>query len=75
MEFRLIFGEDTTNLEYVDAMYRNVLNRPPDQAGYDYWTGRMDDGLSREEILVFFAESPENRIFTDPEIDNGVWVV
>ena len=75
LEFRLIFGEDTTNLEYVDAMYRNVLNRPPDQAGYDYWTGRMDDGLSREEILVFFAESPENRIFTDPEIDNGVWVV
>ena len=75
LEFRLIFGENTTNREYIDAMYRNVLDRPPEPAGFDYWTGRMDAGTQRDEILVFFAESPENRIFTDPLIDDGVWVV
>ena len=46
---------------FIDRMYRNVLSRPPDQEGYDYWTRLMDDGMSRAELLLFFSDSAEFR--------------
>ena len=74
-EFQLLIGENATNYEYVDAMYRNALNRPPDQEGHDFWTMRLDQGTSRAEVLVLFSESLENRIATNDQFDEGVWVV
>ncbi len=47
------------NAEFVRVIYANVLGREPDQAGYDYWLGLVNGGLSRTNLLLGFSESPE----------------
>lgn len=74
-EFRDLYGENPTNEQYIDAMYLNVLFRLPDQSGYDFWVGGMEQGLSREDILIAFTQSDENISNTAPNLDDGVWVI
>ncbi len=74
-EFQDLYGVNPTNEEYIEAMYQNVLFRSPDQGGYDYWLGRMEQGASREEILVVFTISPENIDNVAPNFDDGLWVI
>ena len=74
-EFVQLYGANPSNEEYVDAMYLNVLKRLPDQSGYEFWVGGMEAGLGRDDILIAFAQSDENRDNTAPDLDDGVWVV
>lgn len=45
---------------YINQLYLNVLERPADQPGFDYWGEQLDNGLTHADILVSFAESAEN---------------
>ena len=54
-EFRDLYGANPSNFDYIDAMYVNVLFRLPDQEGYDFWVGGMENGLTREQILIAFS--------------------
>ncbi len=74
-EFRDLYGANPSNFDYIDAMYVNVLFRLPDQEGYDFWVGGMENGLTREQILIAFSESDENVQNNQENLDNGVWVV
>lgn len=74
-EFQALYGDNPTNFEYIDAMYVNVLNRLPDQAGYDFWVGGMEQGLTREDILIAFTNSVENVERNSVNLDDGIWVV
>ncbi len=75
-EFRDLYGANPSNFDYIDAMYQNVLFRLPDQAGYDFWVGGMEnDGLTREDILIAFTKSDENVNNNSQNLDDGVWVV
>ena len=74
-EYLSLYGSDPSDMEYVDAMYQNVLGRLPDQEGYDFWVGAMEDGLDRADILIYFAESFENQEQTAPDLNDGIWVV
>ncbi len=51
----------TTNATFIDQLYLNVLGRSADQDGTDYWLAEMDNGHSRSNVLLGFAESSENR--------------
>ncbi|MEO3386284.1 DUF4214 domain-containing protein [Mesorhizobium sp. CAU 1741] len=61
-EFTQRFGDDDamSASQFVNVMYMNVLNRPGETAGVDYWVGQMNAGASREAILLNFAISAEN---------------
>ncbi len=59
-EFSNRYGQ-LDNDGFIDRMYRNVLEREPDQEGYDYWTNLMDNGLTRAELLLHFSDSAEFR--------------
>jgi hypothetical protein len=49
------------NIAYINQLYLNVLERPADQAGFDYWLEELENGgLTHANILVSFAESAEN---------------
>lgn len=74
-EYITLYGANPSNEQYIGDMYMNVLGRLPDKEGYDFWVWAMNEGYSREEILVLFAESVENREKTAPDLDDGVWVV
>lgn len=43
----------------VALAYAGMLGRAPDQAGYDYWMGRVDNGSSQTDILAEFIAVPE----------------
>jgi len=66
-EFKLRYGENITDNQYVKTLYINVLNRELDQDGYDYWVGNLNKGTeTRYEVLLGFAESTENKfLFTE----------
>lgn len=59
-EFRTRYGR-LTDAEFVDRIYRNVLGRAPDPGGLAFWTGRLDAGTSRGDVLIGFSESGEHR--------------
>jgi hypothetical protein len=74
-EFTDLYGADPSDYDYIDAMYENVLGRLPDQGGYDFWVGQMQAGLGRDDILIYFAESDENKRQTAPDLTDGIWVL
>ena len=58
---------------FVRAMYQNVLDRPGDAAGVNYWTGLLDGGrIDRAGVVVAFSESQEHRVALAPNIDDGI---
>lgn len=48
-----------SNTEYVKVLYRTFMGREYDQAGLNYWVGRLNRGESRKSVLEAFAGCPE----------------
>jgi len=59
-EFKSRYG-GLTDPEYVRLTYENVLERQPDAGGYIYWVSRLDNGLSRGDLTLYFSDSAEFR--------------
>ena len=78
-EFKQLYGANVTDRDFVTKVYTNVLDRNPDQGGYDFWLGAMGRGATRADILASFSESPENIGNVADLIANGIqyeaWVV
>ena len=74
-EFRQLYGSSTLPAAtFVDQVYENVLHRPAEQSGHDYWVGQIDGGMSEAEVLARFADSPENRADVIGAISDGIWL-
>ena len=58
-EFSSIYGS-LSNDAFVHELYINALHRAADPAGAQYWDNLLNSGMTREVVLVAFAESPEN---------------
>ncbi|GAB2859289.1 hypothetical protein GCM10027277_29730 [Pseudoduganella ginsengisoli] len=57
-EFTSLYGG--SHDAYLQALYRNVLQREPDAAGLAWWTGQMDHhGASEADVLLGFCNSAE----------------
>ncbi len=73
-EFRLVYGIDPTSQEYVDRLYHNVLGRPGEAGGFDFWTNALDTGrLDEADVLMGFSESWENITLVQPAIEDGIF--
>lgn len=62
-EFEAAFGDPAglSDVEFVEILYQNVLDRPGEQGGVDFWVGALaQPGFERTDVLVAFANSPEN---------------
>lgn len=72
-EFIDLTGAAASDRDFVTALYDNVLHRPPDAAGLDFWVGVLGRGaLQRSELLVEFSESPENVAQLVGAIQHGI---
>ena len=61
-EFRGTYGS-LSDGEFVQLVYRNVLDRAPDADGQSYWNERLASGGStRGQVMTGFSESPEYRV-------------
>lgn len=57
-EFNLFYA-GTTNAEFADMVYRNVLRRAPEAAGFNFWVGQLNAGMSRGEMVTLISNAPE----------------
>jgi hypothetical protein len=48
-----------SNSGYVQQLYLNVLSRPADSGGLQYWMGQLASGATRGDVLTAFSQSPE----------------
>jgi len=68
-----------TDRGLVERLYLSALERPGDEAGIGFWTGRLGDpDFGRPELLIAFAESVEKAeqlavVETLVEVDPGFW--
>ncbi len=62
-EFEATYGS-LSNGEFVDLIYANVLGRPADADGRQFWIDELDRGVSRGSLMIGFSESPENLLKT-----------
>lgn len=71
-EAQILFGLNNTDAQFVERLYINVLKRKPDVSGEKFWLENLNSGLSRADVLLAFAGSPENRSLTAGTIDKGM---
>lgn len=72
-EFQARFG-GLSNADFVGQLYRFSLGREPDAGGQTFWTGELDRGVSRSDMLLIFSESEEHRGQTAGTLARGLWV-
>jgi alpha-tubulin suppressor-like RCC1 family protein len=78
-EFKRKYGP-LNDREYVEQLYRNVLGRPGENAGVEFWAGHLSNGTSRARILLEFSNSPENvnktaGTYANLRSSGGRWVI
>ena len=73
-EFQNLFGAHSTNAQYVNALYNNVLGRDAEPAGLAGWLDALATGSDRGHVLTGFSESKENIELVAPAIDDGIWL-
>jgi hypothetical protein len=72
-EFDHIYGINSSNEQFLRALYHNALHREMDQGGLDYWLDVMaNHGQTREMVLLGFSESAENKAQVIGSIQNGI---
>ncbi len=47
------------NRAFVASLYRSILDRQPDAAGLDYWTGRLNSGQTKKWLIAQIFKSRE----------------
>jgi hypothetical protein len=52
-----------TDSAFVTNVYAAFLQRPPDQAGLDFWLAQLSAGLTRNMVITQFAYSPEFALY------------
>jgi serralysin len=73
-EWEGLYGADRSDKAFVANLYRNALGREAEDAGLAHWINHLENGMSRENVLISFAESQENRdnIALVGNIENGI---
>ena len=51
-ETRALYPDDSSNAEFVEAVYNNVLGRDPDQGGFDFWLGHLNSGTIPRDVFI-----------------------
>jgi len=57
-EFSGTYGS-LNNTQFVNLVYQNMLNRSVDPNGLNYWTGQLNAGLTRAQMMQAFISSFE----------------
>ncbi|TXM65871.1 DUF4214 domain-containing protein [Methylobacterium sp. WL12] len=75
-EFQTLYGSNSTDEQFIRALYNNVLGRDLEAAGYAGWQQLMSNGsYDRGDVLIGFSESIENKALVAPAIQDGIWIL
>ncbi len=67
-------GSADTNSSFIHYLYDAAFGRSPDMTGFNNWTTRMNDGMTRAEVAARFAASAEMRNSVYDEVKDGIWL-
>jgi hypothetical protein len=71
-EFKAVYGANPTNAEIVARMYDNVLHRPGEAGGVNFWVNELNTNTRTvAQVLAGFSESAENQAALIGVIGNG----
>jgi len=66
--------KNTSNSDYVEMLYKTILNRNSDASGKAYWTQGLENGVSRSGVLAGFVNSVEfKKLCSSYGINAGSW--
>ncbi len=51
-ETQSLYSEDSSNTNFVEAVYHNLFNRSSDQAGLIYWVSELDSGRIARSVFI-----------------------
>jgi hypothetical protein len=68
LEFTNVYSSDISNTYFVTLLYNNVLGTTPDAGGLAHWTGELEGGASRAQIVLSFSQSPQFTSETAPNL-------
>ncbi|PXX39679.1 M57 family metalloprotease [Undibacterium pigrum] len=72
-EFQTLYGANPSVDTFLTTLYKNILGRVPDQAGYDYWKNEISaNRISFAGTLASFTEGQENKVKVIGTIQNGI---
>ncbi len=74
-EFIALNGVNTSNAQFVNLLYQNVLHRAGEADGVGYWLAELNNGGSRSNMLASFAISTENVNNVASQINDGIFFV
>ena len=76
-EFETKYGgaANVDNDAFLTLLYNNILDRDPDQPGFDFWQDQQENGLSRSVMLQHFSDSQENIAKVAAAVDDGIWYI
>jgi hypothetical protein len=73
-EFAALYGRHPSDELLLTRHYHHVLDREPDPEGFGFWLSELERGLQAEQMLIYFAQSPENQQRVAGEISEGIWL-
>jgi hypothetical protein len=74
-EFASKYGSNPTDTQYINALYKNVLNRNPGASEVSWYQNQFNTkAMDRQAALIGFSESPENVALVGSAIANGIWL-
>ncbi len=63
--------KNVSDIDFIKAAYRSILNREPESAGFRYWQHRLQEGMSREELIDYIFSSPEYQFISNLKAYKG----
>ena len=74
-EFATKYGANPTDTQYINALYKNVLNRTPGASEVSWYQNQFNTkAMDHQAALIGFSESPENVALVGSAIANGIWL-
>ena len=75
-EFASLYGPSIGDSELIDQLYLNVLDRPGEEGGVQFWKNYLASGAGdRASVLVNFTQLAEYVEKTAADITDGYWVI
>lgn len=75
LEFRMLYGEDLSDANFITQLYLNTLERQGETDGVTFWNAYLAGGRERADVIFNFAQSAEYIGLSNPDIENGYWIV
>lgn len=63
--------KDLSNDEFIKLLYKNILNREPDDGGFKNWQNQLANNVSREQVANFFYNVAREEISKNAKTD--IW--